>query len=270
MTEITDLAGVRVVFLYTSDISIIKKIVEDSFVIIERVDKSDGQGAERFGYNALHYLVKIKPEQVGIRLGDLHTLICEVQIRTALQDAWALVAHHLSYKQELDIPKELRRKLNALSGLFEAADDQLSTIRDARLQYQDKIASSISKSSATLLDAEINLDSLMAYIRWKFPERGQPSQEDAAELLNELQALDYINLSDLNVTIERALNAVLSREREYPPVDEGDEPTQYVGVGLIRSALAQIHESYRNKKYYGKLLTEINQFSHLIRPQNHN
>jgi ppGpp synthetase/RelA/SpoT-type nucleotidyltranferase len=58
------------------------------------------------------------------RYDDLKKLVCEIQVRTVLQDAWAIIDHHLSYKQESDVPKILRRKLNSLAGLVETAHDQ--------------------------------------------------------------------------------------------------------------------------------------------------
>ena len=131
--EITDLSGVRVVYLYISDKEKLEKIIESEFLIVEKVDNIKDQDVELFGYGALHYIVSLREHHAGARYEDLKTACCEIQIRTILQDAWAIVAHHLSYKQESDIPKELRRKLNALSGLFETADDQFEAINLASI-----------------------------------------------------------------------------------------------------------------------------------------
>ena len=143
-SDITDLAGVRVVYLYLSDREKIEATIEKEFDIIEKVNKISDDDVEKFGYGALHYVVKIKEKHSGARYDDLKNLVCEIQVRTILQDAWAIVAHHLSYKQESDIPKELRRNLNALSGLFEIADGEFEKIRSARTQYQDKVKEEIS------------------------------------------------------------------------------------------------------------------------------
>jgi len=120
--EITDFSGVRVVYLYSVNKVQIEKIIEKEFEVVEKVDKVL-VNENVFGYGALHYLVKIKNTHAGARYDDLKNKICEIQVRTILHDAWAVVAHHLSYKQESDVPKELRRKLNALCGLFETAYD---------------------------------------------------------------------------------------------------------------------------------------------------
>jgi len=105
--EITDFSGVRVVYLYSIHKNQIEKIIEREFEVIEKVDKvlvDDNV----FGYGALHYLIKIKNTHAGARYEELKNKVCEIQVRTILQDAWAVVAHHLSYKQESDVPKELR------------------------------------------------------------------------------------------------------------------------------------------------------------------
>lgn len=129
LSDITDLAGVRVVYLYKADRHLIEKIIETEFDVIEKVDKVEEQEADRFGYGALHYLVHLGRKSSGARYDDLKGLICEIQVRTVLQDAWAIIDHHLVYKQESDVPKVLKRKLNSLSGLFETADDQFDRVR---------------------------------------------------------------------------------------------------------------------------------------------
>jgi ppGpp synthetase/RelA/SpoT-type nucleotidyltranferase len=54
LAEVTDLAGVRLVFLYKNDQPQIEEIIESEFAVIEKVDKVDEQEADQFGYGALH------------------------------------------------------------------------------------------------------------------------------------------------------------------------------------------------------------------------
>ena len=268
-SEITDLAGVRIVYLYVSDIQRIEALIEQEFEVVEKVDKIQDHGAEKFGYSAFHYLVKIRAKHSGIRYDDLKPLICEIQVRTVLQDAWALVAHHLFYKQESDIPIELRRKLNALSGLFETADDQFESMRNARIQYRNKIASEISTSAELSLNKNINLDSLSAYIHWKFPDREDSRMETVSELLSEIQELGYQRLIEIDSVIKQTIDAVLMYEEEYPPVDRNsNEAISYVGVGMIRTALAFIHKKYRDDKFSGSFEKAMKNYSYLLKASN--
>ena len=261
--DITDLSGVRIVYLYISDRINLEKIIEDEFNVLEKVDKVSDQEIERFGYGALHYIVTLKEQHAGARYDDLRGLSCEIQIRTILQDAWAIVAHHLSYKHEDDIPNELKRKLHALSGLFETADDQFERINQARTDYQNRVKDSISTDSELSLEAEVNLDSLLGYINWKFPDREPSSNESAADLLEELNEYGYKKLKHIDNAINRSWDEVLSSEEKYPPQEE-DEPTKYVGVGLIRCALEFIDENYLKSKNSRLSKKRVREFSKLV------
>lgn len=168
--EMTDIAGVRVVYLYKNDFSKIEKIINSEFEVVDKVDKRVEQGEEKFGYSAVHFLVRLGKKSSGARYDDLKDYICEIQVRTVLQDAWAIIDHHLIYKQEEDIPSEFRRKLNSLSGLFETADDHFEKIRAERNAYLKKINKTIGRRSV-FLNQEINLDTLNAYLKWRFPDK---------------------------------------------------------------------------------------------------
>lgn len=245
LKEITDLAGVRLVFLYSSDRAELERIVEQNFKIHEKVDKISDQGIEKFGYGALHYVVSLKEQHAGARYDDIRNTLCEVQIRTILQDAWAIVAHHLSYKHEDDIPNELKRKLHALSGLFETADDQFERINFATTEYQNRIKASIKSDPSFLLEEDVNLDNLLAYISWKFPKRDTFNRESTADLLGELNEFGYKKLKNVDDAVNMAINAVYASEEKYPPQNMDDDyPTKYVGVGLIRGVL-----EFTNKEY---------------------
>ncbi|WP_054031209.1 GTP pyrophosphokinase [Desulfatitalea tepidiphila] len=263
--DITDFAGVRVVYLYSSDRKEIESIIESEFDIEEKVDKVSTEHADRFGYGALHYLLRIKKHHSGARYDDLKNLVCEVQVRTILQDAWAEVAHHLAYKQESDAPLELQRKLNALSGLFETADDQFENIRVARSKYQEKIRNEITRDKELSLNNEINLDSLRGYLSWKFPDRENMSLEHTSELLKELERFDYKKLVELDNAVGRAEKAVIAYEKKYPPTDDlSGEPCKYAAVGFVRAALLFVDNGFQALYESEKLREKRSEFNDLV------
>lgn len=266
LEEITDLSGVRIVFLYASDKEKLEQLVEDEFDVLEKVDKLSDQGFEKFGYGALHYIVKLKELHAGARYDDLREVRCEIQIRTILQDAWAIVAHHLSYKHEDDIPKELKRKLHALSGLFETADDQFERINYSRIEYQNKVKESIKSNFELSLDVDVNLDNLLGYISWKFPDREESSAEAAAELLEELNRFGYTTLKSIDEVVDRTLDAISTREIKYPPYSEdGEGVMRLVGVGVIRNALEFVNQEYYDfLNSAGRDLT-VDEFFHMVK-----
>ncbi len=237
LKEITDLSGVRIVYLYLSDCPKIEALIENEFKVIEKANKVKEQEPDRFGYGALHFLVKLGKEASGARYDDLKDLVCEIQVRTILQDAWAIVGHHLSYKQESDVPLALIRKLNALSGLFETADDQFDKLRDERIKYIGYVKKDLRDKVESFLDQGINLDNLTEYLRWRLADRQHSNESEISDLLSELQKLDYINLKQLDDIILKSYTAIKEYEKQYPPHGSESEATVFVDVGVVRSAL---------------------------------
>ena len=166
--EITDFAGVRLVFLYNSDFERIEKLVYANFNVIEKVDKLNDKGVDKFGYGAIHYIIQLSRKHSGARYDNLKKLKCEIQVRTVLQDAWSIIDHHLIYKNESAVPKQLRRKLNSLAGLFETADDQFNQLKKERQEYILSVSESRDKPEQ-FLNEDLNIDSFKQYLEWKFP-----------------------------------------------------------------------------------------------------
>jgi hypothetical protein len=160
---------VRVVCLYKDDLKRIEKIISKHFEVVEKIDKLQNKKSDQFGYGAVHFVVKLGKNSSGARYDDLKNLVCEIQTRTVLQDAWAIIDHHLVYKNESSIPSILRDKLNHLAGNFEKADEEFKSIREQRKVYLSQIEES-KNSSAEFLENELNLDSFIRYAQWKFPK----------------------------------------------------------------------------------------------------
>lgn len=235
----------RIVFLYLSDRPKLETIIEQQFDVVEKTDKVNKDDIERFSYGALHYLVRLGKGSSGARYDELKKLVCEIQVRTILQDAWAIVAHHLSYRQESDIPRELRRKLNALSGLFETADDQFDQVRNERTIYKDKIKKQISAQGPNFLQQKINLDNLIEYLNWRLPDRQRSNPMQVANLLSEIAKQGYTQLAQIDDAILRAYEAVKAYEATYPPTDiDTGKHTIYEQVGVVRATLELTNDKY--------------------------
>ena len=99
LNEIDDVIGCRVIFYLESDIQKFTNLLYDEF----NVEKDNLRYSED-GYNALHLIVKSKPEK-SVRMGNEQfiDLKCEIQLTTVLFHAWSEMAHNIIYK----IPKEL-------------------------------------------------------------------------------------------------------------------------------------------------------------------
>jgi putative GTP pyrophosphokinase len=195
LEEVTDLAGVRIVYLYSNDFERIKEIIAKEFEVIEIVDKRSDRGIDKFGYVAVHFIVRLGQKSSGARYDDLKSLECEIQVRTVLQDAWAIINHQIMYKHEKDVPVPLLRKVNSLAGLLEAADYQFDYIRLEREQYIGEVVS----NKDSLMNQEINVDTLVAFLKHYFPDApGDDYEYFIPEILDNLDRENYKTLGDLN------------------------------------------------------------------------
>ncbi len=243
--DITDFAGVRIVYLYQSDLDMIEEIIKDEFTILERIDKLNDKGIDKFGYGAIHYIVKIGTNTVGARYDDLKNLVCEIQVKTVLQDAWSIIDHHLAYKNESDIPSKLQRKLNSLAGLFETADNQFDIIREERENYLKKINESL--KTENFLYNELNLDTFVPYLLWKFPMYEIKTFENQPKItFNNISRLKFKTLKELDDIIEKYIKIApkikkeLEKEFNYEYFEDTSMPSS-----LLVSTILQID----NKKY---------------------
>jgi len=165
LSELPDLAALRVIAYYPDDIVRIRELLKEEFGVDPRhsTDKGDELAPDQFGYMSVHEVITLTDSRKLMtewtRYKDLHA---EVQIRTVLQHAWASISHKLQYKHEADVPRPLRRKLVRLSGLLELADEQFSELRRERSEFASQISEKI---SADNLDLAIDNDSVMTYVK---------------------------------------------------------------------------------------------------------
>lgn len=138
LVELTDMMGIRVICAFMEDLREVERQVKENFDVKEVEYKGSGNNFKEFGYESIHVLIAIPedcmPENKYLELSE--NLVCEIQIRTILQDAWAEVEHELIYKTEFtpfDMP--LRRKLASINASLSLADTIFQEIRD----YQKKL-----------------------------------------------------------------------------------------------------------------------------------
>ena len=162
--DMTDLVGLRIITYYREDVTRIGDILKGEFSVDEKnsVDKIAGLAPDRFGYLSVHYIVRLSSARRQLAEWKQYALIpAEIQVRTALQHAWAAVQHKLDYKSSIEAPLELRRRLFRLSALFELADEQFSELRDARARIETDYAADVRNGH---LDLPLDEASLAAYL----------------------------------------------------------------------------------------------------------
>jgi len=238
--KVTDLAGVRVVCLFKGDLAQVEAIVSRDFRVIERIDKTAEHEVDRFGYEGVHFLVKLGESQSGARYDHLRESVCEIQVRTLAQDVWAVIDHHLRYKREASIPKDLRRQIHGLAGLFDTADDQFQQIRESRERYMRELA--VPSPAAVANIEELNLDSLRAFCKITFSDRKVEEAEPFDRVLGWLVANGYRTLDRLEAAIMQAADR-LQVLREMPTLsDDG----MWTDLFCVHVSVAIVDRSYRD------------------------
>ena len=171
LSEVTDIAGIRIITYYDSDVERAAKIVEREFCVDKEnsINKREALGPEKFGYCSVHYVVSMNEDRLKLPENRGYAGIkCEIQIRSVLQHAWAEIEHDLGYKSEIDIPKDIRRSFSRLAGLLEVADKEFQEIRDFLETYREKVEAEISeKSDYGTPDCELDAVVLEAVLKTK-------------------------------------------------------------------------------------------------------
>lgn len=203
---IEDIAGIRIICLYRLDLRKIEKLIRDKFDVI-RADLLRNQAKMPFGYMSDQYVVRLPKTFRGERYDAIKSLKCEIQVRTVSMHAWATVSHHLDYKQEVDIPSELRDDFYALSGVFYIADSLFEQFRRAREESIKPLMESIKKDQFNF-DVELNMDTLKAYLSWKFPKRRLYKAEKAFSTLTS-------RMSKAGIRSYRQLNEILDNNMDW-------------------------------------------------------
>lgn len=144
---LTDMIGIRIICAFLEDLYDVESQIKKYFKVKEIEHKGADQSVREFGYESIHILIEI-PAECKTNRSITHkgkkqvpdNLVCEIQVRTILQDAWAEVEHELIYKTEFtpfDMP--LRRKLASINASLSLADIIFQEIRD----YQKKLQKAV-------------------------------------------------------------------------------------------------------------------------------
>lgn len=125
--QLTDFVGARVLVPLSADVAPVARLVQRLYVVEEMSDQRADSLLDVPGYQSLHLLVRFREEQRQ-ELG-VSDRVVELQVRSILQHAWAALQHDLMYKGERAPTDQVRRRLIALAGLLELADQEFMSVR---------------------------------------------------------------------------------------------------------------------------------------------
>ena len=145
---ITDLAGVRIIAYFPSDVDKIVPLIEKEFNIdsTHSIDKRLSSDPAMFGYASVHFVVGFRLEMLKLpEYALFDKMKCEIQVSTILQHAWAEIEHDIVYKSPGEIPFRVRRRFACLAGLLEIADREFESLRQDEMAVRQAVQSKIKK-----------------------------------------------------------------------------------------------------------------------------
>jgi putative GTP pyrophosphokinase len=241
--QVRDIVGLRIVCLFLSDIEKIAAVIRAKFEVLEEDNKIEGQQVSSFGYMSFHFTAQMRSSYSGPRYDGILAIPFEIQLRTIAMDAWAAASHYLDYKSDTDVPSDLRRDFYALSGLFYVADRHFEMFFKSRQTVREQIVRTLELEHPPM-DQEINLDSLDAYLRYKFPDRKQGDSETVSQAVEELNEAGFRTISGVDKMIATHWDWFTKREETDPPFDSEDPEEQrrvaFHAVGVVRVILHEI------------------------------
>jgi putative GTP pyrophosphokinase len=151
---------------------------------------------ERFGYQSIHYLVRIKPDRARLAEYERYRgAVAEIQVRTILQHAWAEIEHDIQYKSTTAIPEEIRRRFMALAGMLEVADREFEAIQGADKQIAETARQKVDRGE--LEGVEITAQSLKQFLDKRLGPDGRISDWAYDFATRSLKALGFRDLKQI-------------------------------------------------------------------------
>ena len=132
MTEkISDIAGIRIICSFTSDIYQIADMISRQRDVTVLYIKDYIKNPKPNGYNSYHMVVTIP---VYLTDGPVETKV-EIQIRTVAMDFWASLEHKIYYKSDFEAPDYLQRELKACADVVDMLDAKMFSLNQAILEW---------------------------------------------------------------------------------------------------------------------------------------
>ena len=130
--HINDIAGVRIVCSFTSDIYRLAEMIgnQDDLKVLSIKDYI--KNPKESGYKSYHMLVSVP---IFLSDGPIDTKV-EIQIRTIAMDFWASLEHKIYYKFEGNAPDHISRELKECADMVSELDDKMLSLNEEILTFK--------------------------------------------------------------------------------------------------------------------------------------
>lgn len=129
---INDIAGVRLICSFTSDIYRLAEMIgnQDDLKVLSIKDYI--KNPKESGYKSYHMLVSVP---IFLSDGPIDTKV-EIQIRTIAMDFWASLEHKIYYKFEGNAPEHISRELKECADMISELDDKMLSLNEEILTFK--------------------------------------------------------------------------------------------------------------------------------------
>lgn len=127
---INDIAGIRIICSFTSDIYRIADMISEQRDIRVIAVKDYITYPKASGYKSYHMIVTV-PVYLSDRIVDTKV---EIQIRTVAMDFWASLEHKIHYKFEGDAPEHIRTELVECARMVSDLDARMLSLNEEILE----------------------------------------------------------------------------------------------------------------------------------------
>lgn len=133
--HIHDIAGVRIVCSFLSDLEKIKNILISDRELTNKRIKDYVNYPKPNGYRSYHIITEVPVKM----LDKTEYVEVEIQIRTIAMDMWASLEHKLCYRKEGTEPENIKNNLQLLSKISTEVDNRLNEIIITNISNKDII-----------------------------------------------------------------------------------------------------------------------------------
>lgn len=123
---VNDIAGIRVICSFSSDIYRIAEMISNQNDIKVLAIKDYIKSPKPSGYRSYHMLITV-PVYLSDRI--VHAKV-EIQIRTVAMDFWASLEHKINYKFEGDVPQNIKDELVECAQMITAVDNRMLRLNE--------------------------------------------------------------------------------------------------------------------------------------------
>ena len=131
--ELHDIAGIRIVCSFTSDIYYLADAISRQNDVEVLMVKDYIANPKPNGYRSYHMVISVP---IYLSSGQVEMKV-EIQIRTIAMDFWASLEHKIQYKFEGAAPEHMRESLKECADMAAVLDERMLALNES-LQREEK------------------------------------------------------------------------------------------------------------------------------------